>query len=59
MSMKLKLKDLPKDGVASIRINSDIKARLKKDGISLQKLLDGAIERILNRGIKSAGKKSK
>lgn len=57
--MKLKLKDLPKDGVTSIRINSDIKARLKKDGVSLQKLMDGAIERLLNRGIKSADRKSK
>lgn len=57
--MRVKVTDLPKDGSVSVRINKEIKESLQKEGVSLQKIFDSAIEKLLNRRNTSAGKKSK
>lgn len=40
---------LPKDATTTVRINSFIRARLKAEGLSIQKLLDEAIDRKLSK----------
>ncbi len=42
------MKDLPKDSSSSIRINSKVKEALKREGVTVQELLDKAIEDLFN-----------
>ena len=50
---------MKKDTTASVRINSDIKKRLEKDGYSVQQLLDMAIAMLYPVGGNKPTKKRK
>ena len=49
VTFMVKPSELSKDTTASVRINSSVKEHLKQEGVSIQKILDEAIDKRLDK----------